>query len=101
MNTITSNAFTPTADTVSKIEAVIAALSESWNCHDMVAYASHFTENADFINILGMHWRGRPAIEAQHIAIHETIFRNSQLQELNHTIRFLTPEVAVAHPKMQ
>ncbi len=101
MNTITSNAFAPTADTVSKIEAVIAALPESWNCHDMVAYASHFTENADFINILGMHWRGRPAIEAQHIAIHETIFRNSQLQELNHTIRFLTPEVAVAHVNWQ
>ena len=37
----------------------------------------------------------------QHVAIHQTVFRNSQLQALNHTMRFLTPEVAVAHVNWQ
>jgi uncharacterized protein (TIGR02246 family) len=98
MSTTSPNgAVTPTAAAISEIEKVLAALPESWNRHDMVAYASYFTDDADFINILGMHWRGRAAIEAQHINIHKTIFRNSQLQALNHTIRFLAPGVAVAH----
>ena len=84
-----------------KIEAVLAALPESWNRHDMVAYSSHFTEDADFINILGMHWRGRPAIEANHIVNHKAMFSKSRLESLSHTIRFLTPEVAVAHVNWQ
>ena len=45
--------------------------------------------------------RGRAAIEAQHIAIHKTVFRNSQLEALQQTVRFLTPEVAVAHVNWQ
>ncbi len=97
MSSTSPNTFTPPAAAISEIEKVLAALPESWNRHDMVAYASQFSENADFVNILGMHWQGRPAIEAQHITIHKTVFRNSQLRALNHSIRFLTPAVAVAH----
>ena len=98
-----SRAVTPIQPTEaeSKIGAFLAALPETWNRHDMVAYASHFSENADFVNILGMHWRGRAAIEASHIAIHKGIFRNSRLEALDQTIRFLTPEVAVAHVNWQ
>ncbi len=92
---------TSPADAQTKIAAVLAALSESWNRHDMVGYASHFCEDADFVNVLGMHVRGRAAIEAQHIAIHKTVFRNSQLEALQQTVRFLTPEVAVAHVNWQ
>jgi uncharacterized protein (TIGR02246 family) len=62
-----SRAITPIrpVETESKIEAVLAALRESWNRHDMSAFASLFSENADFVNVLGMHLRGRPALEAQ------------------------------------
>ncbi len=81
----------------SKIEAVLAALEDSCNRHDMPAYAAQFTADADFVNVLGMRQRGRPTIEAQHIAIHKTVFRNSQLRTLGKSVRFLTPQVAVAH----
>jgi uncharacterized protein (TIGR02246 family) len=84
-------------DAESKIEAVLAALQDSWNRHDMSAFAAQFTEDADFVNVVGMHQRGRPAIEAQHVAIHKTAFRNSQLRTLSHSVRFLAPQVAVAH----
>jgi uncharacterized protein (TIGR02246 family) len=94
-----SQAITPIRPTEaeSKIEAVLANLQESWNRHDMAAFAAQFSQDADFVNVLGMHLRGRPAIEAQHVAIHQTIFRNSQLRTLGQTVRFLTPQVAVAH----
>jgi uncharacterized protein (TIGR02246 family) len=85
------------ADAESKIEAVLAALQDSWNRHDMPAFAAQFTQDADFVNVLGVRQRGRPAIEAQHIAIHKTVFRNSQLRTLGQSVRFLTSQVAVAH----
>jgi uncharacterized protein (TIGR02246 family) len=92
-----SSAVISAPDAKARIEAIIAALAETWNRHDMAGFASHFSENADFVNVVGMHLRGRAAIEAQHIAIHQTVFRNSRIQSLHHTIRFLTPEVAIAH----
>jgi uncharacterized protein (TIGR02246 family) len=33
--------------------------------------------------------------------IHQTIFRNSRLQVVDHSIRFLTPEVALVHVDWQ
>ncbi len=85
------------ADAESKIEAVLAAPQDSWNRHAMPAFAAQFTQDADFVNVLGVRQRGRPAIEAQHIAIHKTVFRNSQLRTLGQSVRFLTSQVAVAH----
>ena len=85
----------------SKIESVLAALHDSWNRRDMAAFASQFAQDADFVNVIGRHLRGRPAIAAQHVAIHKTIFRNSQLNTLDQKIRFLTPKVAVAHVDWQ
>jgi uncharacterized protein (TIGR02246 family) len=98
-NVIMSDTITPihSAEAKSKVETVLAALRESWNRHDMVAFAAQFTQDADFVNVIGMHERGRSAIEALHIAIHKTMFRNSQLRTLGQSVRFLTPQVAVAH----
>jgi hypothetical protein len=48
MSTTSPNgAVTPTAAAISEIGKVLAALPESWNRHDMVAYASYFTDDAD------------------------------------------------------
>ena len=62
----------PPSDAKFKIEAALAALEDSWNHHDMTAFAAQFTQDADFVNVAGMLQRGRPAIEAQHVAIHKT-----------------------------
>ena len=91
----------PPLEAKAKIAATLAVLEESWNRHDMIVYAAQFTPDADFVNVLGMLQRGRPAIEAQHVAIHKTFFRNSRIQTLDQSIRFLTPEVAVAHVTWQ
>jgi uncharacterized protein (TIGR02246 family) len=94
-----SHAMTPTSpiDAESKIGAVLAALQDGWNRHDMAAFAAQFSQDADFVNVVGMHLRGRPAIEAQHVAIHQTVFRRSQLRTVGQSVRLLTPQVALAH----
>lgn len=79
------------------IETVVSAVVDAWNRHDMKAYAAQFTEDADFVNVVGMHFRGRPQIEAVHIDLHRTIFRNSNLRSVNTTVRPVNDQVAVAH----
>jgi uncharacterized protein (TIGR02246 family) len=78
-----------------QIESVISALAESWNRHDMAMYGAQFADDADFVNVLGMHWHGREAIESQHAAIHRTIFRNSVLKILDYSLRPLGTDVVL------
>ena len=89
------------ADATAGVKTVISALAESWNRHDMAAFAAAFSKNADFVNVIGMHWRGRQEIQAKHAVVHRTIFRNSTLQIVEKTVRFLSPGVALAHVSTQ
>ncbi|MGA2648474.1 MAG: SgcJ/EcaC family oxidoreductase [Candidatus Sulfotelmatobacter sp.] len=84
-------------DATAKVKSAVASLAESWNRHDMAAFAAAFAENADFVNVIGMHWQGRQEIEAKHTVTHRTIFRNSALQIVEQSVRFLNPTVALAH----
>jgi len=79
------------------VSAVVTTVVEAWNRHDMKAYSAQFTEDADFVNVIGMHFRGRPQIEAVHIDLHRTIFRNSNLLAVSTTVRPVTDQVTLAH----
>lgn len=85
------------ADATECVKAVIGTLAESWNRHDMASFAAAFSRDADFVNVVGMHWRGQQEIEAKHATVHRTIFRNSNLEILDINVRFLTEDIALAH----
>jgi len=80
-----------------QIDAVIRAISESWNAHDISLHGRQFTEDADFVNVLGMYWHGRAEIESHHATIHRTIFRNSKLRILDYSLRPIADEVVLGH----
>ena len=82
-----------------EIGAVLASLVDAWNRHDVKAYVAHWTEDADFVNVVGFHRIGRAEIEAEIAFLHAGRFRNTRIQALEHTVRFLTPEVAVIRLK--
>ncbi|HEY1264612.1 MAG TPA: SgcJ/EcaC family oxidoreductase [Terriglobales bacterium] len=84
-----------------EIEEILAKLPELWNRHDVAGYASHFSENVDFVNVLGGRNRGRAAVEAELAMIHQSIFRNSRLEFVEHSLRTVAPNVAVAHINWQ
>jgi uncharacterized protein (TIGR02246 family) len=83
-------------DATARVKSIVASLAESWNRHDMAAFAAGFCDDADFVNVIGMHWQGRQEIEAKHAQTHRTIFRNSVLQIVEVTVRFLSPSIALA-----
>jgi len=84
-----------------QIGETINALVDGWNRHDMAALSAQFTEDADHVNVIGMHARGRAEIKARHEAVHRTIFRNSVLRLEKYTWRRLADGVVLAHIEWQ
>jgi uncharacterized protein (TIGR02246 family) len=70
---------------------------ESWNRHDAKAYAALFTEDGDLVNVVGWWWKGRPEIEQRLTDAYVFVFRESTLTVNEVQVKFLTPEIAVAH----
>ena len=80
-----------------QIDNVINAIAESWNTHDMKRFAACFADDADFVNVGGMWWRGREEIEQKHAAVHAGRFKESSMQMQLAAFREIAPGVAVTH----
>ncbi|MDX8512638.1 SgcJ/EcaC family oxidoreductase [Mesorhizobium captivum] len=44
---------------LSKPEDVATAFADAWNRHDMDDFAALFSEDANFVNVVGMWWKNR------------------------------------------
>lgn len=80
-----------------EIRNIQAGQAEAWNRHDATAYAALFAETADVVNVVGWRWKGRAELTQKLKAAFATMFRESTLTITAVTVRFLTPEIAVAH----
>ncbi|HEY7532303.1 MAG TPA: SgcJ/EcaC family oxidoreductase [Nitrospiraceae bacterium] len=69
----------------------------AWNRHDAKAYAALFTGDGDVVNVVGWWWKGRSEIETNLTAAYAVVFRDSMLKIKDVHVRFLAPDVAVAH----
>jgi hypothetical protein len=45
-------------DDESAVRNVLAEYAVAWNRHDMAAFGRLFTENCDYVNVAGVHWKG-------------------------------------------
>jgi uncharacterized protein (TIGR02246 family) len=79
-----------------EIRAMVMAGQEAWNRHDMKAWAERLTDEADWINIVGMHWRGKAAVLKAHEVIHRKMFHSIEMTITDVAIRAATSDVAVA-----
>jgi uncharacterized protein (TIGR02246 family) len=79
------------------VQKVAEDFIDAWNRHDMRAFANLYAEDADFVNVYGMHWKGREEIETAHRASHETIFRSSKLSASRIEPRLLGADTATVH----
>jgi uncharacterized protein (TIGR02246 family) len=79
-----------------KVKAIIDRMHEAWNEHDMVKLAALFTDDAEFVNVGGTWWTGRKQIEEAHAEAHKRVFGKSRVTLVDHKIKLLGPETAVA-----
>ncbi|APR75573.1 Hypothetical protein A7982_00919 [Minicystis rosea] len=91
----------PAADLPASDEARIltlcARLCEHWNAGDGAAYASSFTEDADYVTFFGTRSRGRRAIGDEHQALFDGLLQGWTIMSEIRSIRFVSPDIAVAH----
>ena len=80
-----------------KPEDVAKAFADAWNRHDAHGLADLFTEDANFVNVVGMWWKNRNEIEGAHRATHDTIFRNSRLEGRVSSVVALAADIASVH----
>lgn len=78
------------------IRKVLADYDVAWNTHNMKMLNDFFHEDAEFINVVGMHWRGRAAIVAAHEAFHATMFKDVGIKTDAISLRPLDGNVAIA-----
>jgi len=84
------------SDGVAEIEAMVKSLLAAWNATDADAYAAHFWPDASWVNVVGMHWRGRDQVAFAHRLFLSTIFKDCKQTLVSTEARAIAPGVALA-----
>lgn len=79
------------------IHALFDRLAQAWNHGSGSDFGAVFTEDADYVTFDGTHLSGRQSIADAHQRLFDTVLRESRLEGSLTDLRFLTPEIAVAH----
>ena len=79
------------------IRANVGQMMKGWNAKSGAEFAKPFAEDADYVVINGMQFKGRLAIAQSHQGIFDSFFKNTTLSLSTDSIRFLRVDVAVVH----
>jgi uncharacterized protein (TIGR02246 family) len=88
-------------DAVQLAGEVADGFAGAWNRHDMEALGQLFHDDADFVNVVGVHMRGRESIQRHHGAIHADAYKNSTLRVVVDDAREIASSVIIAHVHTQ
>lgn len=88
---------TTAAPRIDRPEDAPGAFQAAWNAHDMAALGALFDEDATFVNRFGHYVRGVDEIVALHLPIHETVYRDSTLDNELIDVTAIADGVAVVH----
>ena len=94
--TIVNTGVRMTATEESAIRETVRQMEETWNRHDMKAYAALLTEDVQWVNIVGMWWQGKADVYKAHEEFHRTSFRNVSIHIEQVAVRKLSAEIAIA-----
>lgn len=86
----------PTQDEAA-IRAIIQGCADAWTAGDAEAFGASFAEDVDYVVINGMYIKGREAVNAGHAHLFNTVYKGSRLILTVEDIRFVRPDVAIAH----
>ncbi|MDQ3665224.1 MAG: SgcJ/EcaC family oxidoreductase [Acidobacteriota bacterium] len=79
------------------IKSIALKWQDTWNRHDMKALAALVAEDADLITVGGTWLRSGKEFEEDHAKSHTMMFKESVLTTNNLEVKFIRPDVAVAH----
>lgn len=77
------------------IQEIVQSYTDAWNQQAGKGFGDHFAEDADFVNVFGMHFSGRSEIEDRHVKILQTFQKGSTLKISNVQLREVQPGVVI------
>lgn len=78
------------------IQDVIKGYTDSWNQKGGKGFADGYTDDADFVNIFGMHFSGKTEIEDRHVQILKTFLKDTTFEVVNLQLREVQPGLVIA-----
>ena len=81
----------------SVVRDVLAEYTVSWNRHDTAALGRLFTENCDYVNMAGIHWKGVHKIVQQHAELFQNRLQTAVRTLTGAEVSFSTPDVALVN----
>ncbi|GGA95917.1 SgcJ/EcaC family oxidoreductase [Allosediminivita pacifica] len=79
---------------------IVAAFIRAWHARSGTGIAALFTEDADFVNVTGLWWRGRDAIAAPHDYALKSFFAETTLRAGRTETRLLCDDSAVVRCRL-
>lgn len=86
----------PKADEAA-IRQTVQRMAGNFRDHKFADMATYTTPDVSWVNIVGMWWRGRPAVQQAHQQIFDSIFTGVDFKLGDVTVRAITPDVAVVN----
>jgi uncharacterized protein (TIGR02246 family) len=77
------------------VRNVLAEYEVSWNGHDAAALGRLFSEDCDYVNIDGVHWKGVQEIVQRHTELFRKRLNTAVRKLTGVEVRFSTPDVAL------
>lgn len=96
-STVPSTSNQGTREDEEAIRKVIVEMTEGFNKHDARASTRMYTPDADLITVRGERFRGTTEFEKGLASIFATRAREATHRTLNVSVRFIRPDVALAH----
>src|SRR5262245_42183932 len=78
------------------IQRLAAQFERAWNTHDMTLLGEMVTDDVDFVNVIGLQWKGRQQVVEAHVALHQDRFKSSVWANERVTVQFVRSDVALA-----
>jgi len=76
-----------------QIRVALKGMDDAWNRHDMTAFVSYMADDVEWVNVVGMWWKGKAQVYQAHEAFHRTIFKNRQIHEPESTeLKLVAPD---------
>ena len=85
------------SDDAAAVRAVAMRQADAWTKHDATAYSALFTPDCDVVNIVGWWWKSRAEMQAKLTRAFSSVFRDSTLTFTDVHVKFIRPDIAVAH----
>ena len=77
------------------IRQTVARMTTNWQNHRFADMATYTTPDVTWVNIVGMHWRGRAQVQQAHQQIFDAMFKGVAFVPGKTEVRTIAPGVAV------